>query len=86
MLTLAPWDERERSQDQIAADVNAAAKKVAPRAASFAALTTKQQDDTLQSIETTDAFNLQDRGVDAGVVVIQPGAVWQGTAQIEATA
>jgi len=28
VLTLAPWDERTRSQDQIAADVNAAAQRV----------------------------------------------------------
>jgi gluconate 2-dehydrogenase gamma chain len=50
--------ERKPAFDKALADVNAAAKKVAPRATSFAAMTTKQQDDTLQSIETTDAFNL----------------------------
>jgi hypothetical protein len=50
--------DRKPAFDKALVDVNVAAKKVAPRAASFAALTTKQQDDTLQSIETTDAFNL----------------------------
>ena len=28
---------------------------------------------------TTDAVNLQPRGVDAGLVVLDPGATWTGT-------
>ena len=39
-------------------EVNAAAKKAAPDAASFASLTTQQQDATLASIDTTEAFNI----------------------------
>jgi len=38
--------------------VNAAARKIAPAAASFASLTASQQDAVLESIETTDAFAL----------------------------
>ena len=38
--------------------LNEAARKRVPNASSFAALTTTQQDETLRSIETTDAFDL----------------------------
>ena len=44
--------------DNALAEVNAAARKRYPSAASFAALTAKQQDETLESIDTTDAFNV----------------------------
>ena len=40
------------------AEVNAAVRKRHPSASSFAALTTQQQDDTLSSLEATDAFNV----------------------------
>ena len=32
---------------------------------------------------TTDALNLQPKGVDAGLIVLEPGAEWQGTIDIE---
>lgn len=44
--------------DKALAAVNAAARTLVPGAASFAALTTPQQDDVLKSIETTDGFAL----------------------------
>ncbi len=50
--------DRKPAFDKALAEVNAAARKRVPRVASFAGLTAKQQDDTLRSIETTDAFNL----------------------------
>ena len=44
--------------DKALADVTAAARRVAPNAASFASLTAAQQDEALRSIETTDSFGM----------------------------
>jgi hypothetical protein len=44
--------------DKALAAVNAAARTLVPAAASFVALSTTQQDDVLESIETTDGFAL----------------------------
>jgi len=44
--------------DKAIAEVNAAARKRVPSAASFAALTTRQQDDTLRSIEDSEGFGV----------------------------
>ena len=49
---------RKPAFDQALVALNEAARKHALKATSFAALTTTQQDETLRSIETTDAFNL----------------------------
>ena len=56
LATFAP--ERKPAFDKSLAEVNAATRGRVPDAASFAALTTAQQDETLRSIETTDAFNV----------------------------
>lgn len=48
--------EQKSAFDTAIAEVNAAARKRVPAAASFAALTTAQQDQTLESIQTTESF------------------------------
>ena len=50
--------ERKPDFDKALTDVNAAARRRVRGATSFAALTTAQQDQTLESIEDTDAFGL----------------------------
>jgi len=49
--------DKKPTFDKALAEVNAAVRKRYPNAASFAALTTVQQDETLKSIESTDAFD-----------------------------
>ena len=49
---------RKPAFDQALVALNEAARNRAPNASSFASLTPTQQDETLRSIETTDAFNL----------------------------
>lgn len=49
---------KKPSFDAALTALNAAARKRVPNAASFAALTPKQQDETLRSIETTDDFGV----------------------------
>jgi len=59
LATFAP--ARKPEFDRALAALNEAARKhvpTAPAARSFASLTPSQQDETLRSIETTDAFNL----------------------------
>jgi gluconate 2-dehydrogenase gamma chain len=48
--------DRKAAFDNALTELNAATRKVAPNARSFAALTAAQQDAALRSIETTDAF------------------------------
>lgn len=50
--------DRKAAFDKAVTELNAAARKAAPNAASFAALTATQQDDVLRSIETTEAFGV----------------------------
>lgn len=56
LASFAP--DRKPAFDKALVEVNEAVRKRYPKAASFAALTTVQQDQTLKSIETTDAFDL----------------------------
>lgn len=56
LATFSP--ARKPDFDKAVAALNEAARKLEPTVRSFAALTPSQQDDTLRSIEKTDAFNL----------------------------
>ena len=56
LATFSP--ARKPEFDQAVAALNEAARKHVPAAGSFASLTPSQQDETLRSIQTTNAFNL----------------------------
>jgi hypothetical protein len=56
LASFAP--ERKPAFDKALAEVNDAARRLTPSAASFAALSIAQQDEALRTIESTEAFDV----------------------------